>query len=146
LIDNEQQFFILRQKLLAQPSVQQAIVTKSANVVDIITRVPNHRQTSIMETTVKRKDNQKFENTIYIHCLHEAKFDGLQRHIHEIHDSFFRNTDYENIRLVVGHRNNPNIDLELSYKRPRSSLLEDPSKKSTDTTIHFYQIVSFVFF
>jgi hypothetical protein len=147
LIDNEQQFIILRQKLLAQPSIKQAIVTKSANAVDIITTVQNNRQTttSIMETTVKRKDNHKFENTIFIHCVHEARLEGLQRHIHEIHDSFFKNTDYGNIRLVVGHRNNLNMDFELTHKRPHSSLLKDPLKKSNETTIHLHRIISFVF-
>ena len=132
LIDNEQEFFILRQKLLAQPSVKQAIVMKSGDAVDIITNVQNNRPTTapIMETTVKRKNNHKFENTIFIHCVHEARLQGLQRDIHEIHDSFFKNTEHGNIRLVVGHRNNPNMDYELSRKRPRSSLLKAPSTNS----------------
>jgi len=139
LLDNEQQFFILRQTLLTQPSIKQAIVTKSADTVDIITRIENNRPTTIpiMETIVKRKNNHKFENNIFIHCVHEARLEGLQRHIHEIHDSFFKNTDYGNIRLVVSHRNNPNMDFELSHKRPCSSLLKDPLKKSKDT-IYLY--------
>ncbi len=113
LIDNEQKFFILRQKWLAQPSVKQAIVTKSAATVDIITNVENNRQTTtpIMATTVKRKDNHKFENTIFIHCVHEARLQGLQRQIHEIQDSFFKNTDYGNIRLLSA----PEIDEEKYF-------------------------------
>jgi hypothetical protein len=148
LIDNEQQFFLLRDKILAQPSIKQAIVKKSAAAVDRITNVQNNRQTttaSIMDITVKRQENDKFNNTIFIHCVHEERLKGLQRRLHEIHDSFFKNTDHRNIRLVIGHRNNPNIEFELARKRPRSSLLEDPLKKSKDT-IYLYQIVSFFSF
>ena len=147
MIDNEQEFFILREKLLAQPSIKQIVMTKSAAAVEIITNVKKDQQTTtkpIMEITVKRKQNDKFQNTIFIHCVHEARLEGLQRHIHEIHDSFFKNTDHRNIRLVIGHRNNPNMDFELSHKRPRSSFLKDPSTKSKDT-VHLYENV-FSFF
>ncbi|CAF5135381.1 unnamed protein product, partial [Rotaria sp. Silwood1] len=33
------------------------------------------------------------------------------------------------MRLIVGFRNNPNIEFELSRKRPASSLLKDPLAK-----------------
>ncbi|CAF4305020.1 unnamed protein product, partial [Adineta steineri] len=131
LIANEQEFIDLREKLLAQLSIKQILMTKSANTVEIISNVQQDARTTIPITKiiVKRKNIDKFINNIFIHCVHESRFDGLQRHIHEIHDSFFKNTDYRNIRLVVGHRNNPNLNFQLSRKRPRSSLLKDPSKK-----------------
>ncbi|CAF1265623.1 unnamed protein product [Rotaria sordida] len=37
-------------------------------------------------------------------------------------NGFFKYTDYEDIRLIVGHRNNPNLEFELARKRPHSSL------------------------
>ena len=148
LIDNEEQYFVLRKKLLSQPSIRQILIKTSAAAVDNITNVQDNQQTTttpIMEITVKRKVNDKFKNTIFIHCVHEARLEGLPRHIHEIHDSFFQKTDHGNIRLVVGHRNNPNLDFELSRKRPRSSLLKDPTKKSTYTIQFYHQIVCFLF-
>ncbi|CAF4199101.1 unnamed protein product [Adineta steineri] len=135
LIANEQEFFVLREKLFAQPSIKQILMTKSANTVEIISNVRQNGQTTIAITkvTVNRKNIDKFINNIFIHCVHESRFHGLQQHIHEIHDSFFKNTDYRNIRLIVGHRTNPKLNFQLSRKRPRASLLKDPLKKSRYT-------------
>ncbi|CAF1459893.1 unnamed protein product [Adineta steineri] len=136
LIANEQEFFSLREKLLAQPSIKQILMTKSANAVEIISNVQQNGQTTttITKVIVKRQNFDKFINNIFIHCVYESRFDGLQRHIHDIHDSIFKNTDYGNIRLIVGHRNNPNLNFQLSRKRPRSSLLKDPSEKKCKYT------------
>ena len=132
LVNNEENFSVLRAQLLAQPSIQQAIVTKSAATVDIITNIRTNQQTttSIRETTVKKSSNDKYQNTIFIHWVHEARLTGLKRSIHEIHNDIFKNTEHSQIRLVVGDQNNPNLDFELAHKRPRSSLLKDPSKRS----------------
>ena len=80
--------------------------------------------------TVKPNDN-KFDNTLFIHCKHEARLEGLKRHIHEIHDSIFKNTDFGDIRLIVGHRNNPDIDFELCRKRPPTYILKDQPKNKS---------------
>ncbi len=132
LIDNIQEFFTLRQKLLAQPSIQQTICMKSASKVQIITHTPGNQTTTvpIIETTVKQKNDEKYKNQIFIHCFHEARFIKLKRNIHEIHNSIFKKEDHGNIRLVVGNSNNPNLDFELAHKRPRSTLVKDPLKSS----------------
>ncbi|CAF4037931.1 unnamed protein product [Rotaria sordida] len=121
LIDNKEQFSVLRQQLLAQPSILQIVVAKSAALVDTIIKnktIEEHEQT-------KKETENKFKSNIFIHCTHEARLEGVQRYIHEIHNSFFKNTDYEDIRLIVGHRNNPNLEFELARKRPHSSLLKN---------------------
>jgi tRNA A37 threonylcarbamoyladenosine synthetase subunit TsaC/SUA5/YrdC len=105
-------------------------VAMSAAAVDIIhNNIQNVGQTNTqtIQTIVKRKDN-KFKNNLFVHCTHEARLQGLAREIHTIHNSFFKNTHRGDIRLIVGHRNNPNIEYELARKRPSSSLLKDPSK------------------
>jgi len=71
----------------------------------------------------------KLNNTLFIHCTHEGRLEGLKRYIHEIHDSYVKNTQYEHMRLVVGHHNNPNMDFELTRKRPSLSLLKDQPNK-----------------
>ncbi len=91
------------------------------------------RPTTIV--TVKRKDH-KFKNTLFIHCKHEARLEGLKRYIHEIDDSIFKNTDFHDIRRIVGHQNNP--DYDLKRKRPPAFLLKDqPKKKSKYFSIDF---------
>ena len=107
--------------------MKQILVDRSAAIVGRITQ-NQHGQDD--ERTNKENSN-KFQKKIFIHCLHEDRFRGLQREIHDIHDSFFKNTTYQDIRLIVGHRNNPNIEYELTRKRPSSSLLKNqPLEKS----------------
>ncbi|CAF1180710.1 unnamed protein product [Rotaria sordida] len=132
LIDNKEQFFVLRQQLLAQPSIPKIVVAKSAASVD--TMIKNKTMEEYGQT--KKEKENKFKSNIFIHCTHEARLEDVQRHIHEIHDSFFKNTDYGDIRLIVGHRNNPNLEFELARKRPHSSLLKNlpPNKiRKTNT-------------
>ncbi|CAF4216325.1 unnamed protein product [Rotaria sordida] len=114
----------------------------SAAAVDLLQSTQNVTQRNInnMEATIKRK-NDKFKNNLFIHVTHEARLKGLAREIHMIHDSHFKNTDYGEIRLVVGFRNNPNIEFELSRKRPLSSVLKDPLRKITiDPSVHFQNL------
>ncbi|CAF4646084.1 unnamed protein product, partial [Rotaria socialis] len=125
LIENEEQFVILRKKLLEYPSVKQILVDKSAATVDnIIIIRDQYGQNDDEETTNNNKDNT-FQKKIFIHSLYEGRFRHIQREIHEIHDSFFKNTIYQDIRLIVGHRNSPNIEYESTTKRPCSSLLKN---------------------
>jgi hypothetical protein len=132
LISDENQFFMLRQKLLTQPSIKQAIVAKSANRVHLIHDNSNNipeaaaaaqPQPRSIEITVEQKQD-KFKNAIFIHCTHEGRFQGMKRELHDIHQSFFESTPNENIRLIVGNRNNRNTDFELARKRPHPSLLK----------------------
>ena len=136
VIDDEDQFFICRRKLLAQPTAKQTQVAKSATTVRAINNEQSHAPHKVgqIEATRERpratmkeiqQNKDKFEKNIFIHCKHEARLEGLKRYIHEIHDSFFKNTPHGEIRLIVGNRNNPNMEYELTRKRPRSSLLKD---------------------
>ena len=124
-IDNENDYFLFRQKLFAQPTVKQTQVAISAVAVNIVEK----NQNSGREITIKRNSDE-FQNNLFIHCTYEKRLKGLAREIHTIHDSFFKNTDYGQIQLVVGHRNNPNMVLQLSRKRPLSSMLQYSSRKS----------------
>ncbi|CAF3880665.1 unnamed protein product [Rotaria sp. Silwood1] len=131
MITNENEFLALREKLLNQPTAKQTQVVTNAAAVELTQRTQNVAQQNAnnMEATVKRK-NDKFKNNIFVHVTYEGRFKGLAREIHMVHDSHFKNTDYEEKRLIVGFRNNPNIEFELSRKRPALSVLEDPLAKS----------------
>ena len=140
LIENEEQFVIIREKLLAQSSIKLIIVNRRAATIDITTTHGNNTTETIqppaiqskIETMANEKDQNKFRSTIFFHCKHESRLTGIKRMIHEIHHSFFKNTPNEDIRLIVDHRNSPNIEFELSEKRPRPArILDDPLKKQT---------------
>ncbi|CAF4459001.1 unnamed protein product, partial [Rotaria sp. Silwood2] len=126
MILDENQFSTLRQTITNQPTAKQTQLTISAAAVDM-----TQRHTQIIEATIKRNNN-KFQNNVFVHITHEASLKGLAREIHQIHDNHFKNTIYGAIRLIVGYRNNRNIEFELSRKRPPSSILKDPLSKKTN--------------
>ena len=145
LLGDENQFFICRQKLLAQPTAKQTQVAKSATTVRAINDEQSHAQQNVGQTETARQrsavtmtevqwNNDKFKNNIFIHCKHEARLEGLKKYIHEIHDGLFKNTSHGDIRLIVGNRNNPNMEYELTRKRPHSSLLKGPSNTGQDSS------------
>ncbi|CAF2819348.1 unnamed protein product [Rotaria sp. Silwood2] len=131
MITNESQFLPLRQKLSNQPTAKQTQLVTSAATVQLAQRTQNDIQPNLnnMEATIQR-NYDKFKKNLFVHITHEARLKCLAREIHMIHDSHFKNTNKAEIRLVVGFRNNPNIEFELSRKRPASSLLKDPLAKS----------------
>ncbi len=124
-INDEDNFLLLRQKILAQPTAKQAEVAISAASVDIV----HNQKNGVMETSIKR-NKDKFQNNLFVHYTYEKRLKGLVREIHAIHDSLFQNTIHGTVRLIVGNRNNPNIVYELARKRPSSSFINYPSKKS----------------
>lgn len=134
LIESEQ-FTNLRHTIRAQPSIKQIQINKSAANVDVIlnqmdqTMVFQQTTTDSRYLPIKKQEN-KFKNNLFIHCLHEGRFHGLQRHIHDIYNSFYQNTPAGEIRLIVGHRNNPNLEYELSSKRPPTYILKNQPKQS----------------
>lgn len=140
MLDNDERFQRLRRHLLEQPSTQQILIDKSVATVDHII----HQTDGQSELVTNKQKSNKFQNTIFRHCLHESRFRGLAREIHEIHDSFFKNTIYEAIRLIVGRRNNPNLDFELTSKHPSSSLLKNEPLRQREKVkfflINFYLI------
>ncbi|CAF2816963.1 unnamed protein product [Rotaria sp. Silwood2] len=134
MITNESQFFALRQTLSNQPTAKQTQLARSVAAVNVTqnTQHAPQRNTQLMEASIKR-NNDKFKNNLFVHVTHEARLKGLAREIHLIHDSHFKNTIHGDIRLVVGYRNNPNIEFELSRKRPSSSILKDPLSEATSS-------------
>jgi len=142
LIHDEKQFVLLRQILHAEPTPKQTQVDKSAATVDIMStqdhnshnvqgivrRIPAASATATTVSTklITIKSNaEKFNNTLFIHCTHEGRLKDLKRRIHEIHESYVKDTQYGHMRLVVGHHNNPNMDFELTRKRPSLLLLKN---------------------
>lgn len=128
---NDEEFILLRQKLLAQPSIAQITPNQKGSIVeDANTACPMAIPPSKISNISQEQEKSRTERTMFVHCIHEARFAGLKRDIHTIHDSFFKNTPNEDIRLIVGHCNNHSLEFELAQKRPRpASILYDPSQR-----------------
>ncbi|CAF2070519.1 unnamed protein product [Rotaria magnacalcarata] len=75
LIENQEQFGFLRNKLLEYPSVKQTLVDKSAATVDniIIIIRDQYGQNDDDETTNNNNKDNKFQKKIFIHSLHEGR-------------------------------------------------------------------------
>ncbi|CAF5004765.1 unnamed protein product [Rotaria socialis] len=75
LIKNQEQFVILRKKLLEYPSVKQILVDKSAATVDNIIIIFRHQygQNDDEETTNNNNKDNKFQKKIFIHSLYEGR-------------------------------------------------------------------------
>lgn len=108
LIHDENQFLIVTNKLIAQPSIQEKQI---------------NRQIAHTEEKHLTKDNTS-EQRLHIHYTHEKRFGSLKRDIHQIYSEVFQNTDASKIRLIIGHRNSRNIQCELIQKQPSSSFIK----------------------
>ncbi len=53
-----------------------------------------------------------------MHITHESRFASMKRDMHEIFREAFKGLGIEAVRLIVGHRNSPTLQLELIRKRP----------------------------
>ncbi len=95
-INDENNFPLLRQKILAQPTAKQAEVAISAASVNIA----RNQQNGVMETSIKR-NKDKFQNNLFVHYTYEKRLKGLAREIHVIHDSLLQNTIHGTVRLIV---------------------------------------------
>lgn len=98
LINDENQFLMLRSKLFAQPSIKEMQIG---------------REKAKTETHKDHQPNKKFEKTLFLHYRHEQRLDSLKRDIHKIYSEVFQGTEASDIRLIIGHRNSRNIQSEL---------------------------------
>jgi len=130
LID-EEQYLTIRNNLQHQPSVKQIQTANSASTVHTQNETcstNNTYKTSILIANEKRKN--KFKNTLIIHCRHEKRLETLKRDLHRIHYLMFNRTPAMDVKMIVGHRNNPDTKRQLTRKRPHMSLLKTVMKTS----------------
>ncbi|CAF3626099.1 unnamed protein product, partial [Rotaria socialis] len=88
LIDNENKFFQLRQKLLAQPTSRQSQVALNAATTDIDndpvadeTKQPNQSPTKLDSTTITN-----YEEKLFLHYTHEKRFEVFKRDMHHAYE------------------------------------------------------------
>ena len=66
---------------------------------------------------------KNFQDKLIIHYTHESRFTTMKRDMHEVFREAFKDLGVDAVRLIVGHRNSPNMQRELIHKRPNNKLL-----------------------
>ena len=128
LIDDKNQFFTMRNTLLARPSVRELQVNHGIANAGLSTTTNNQDEHN---NTSRPKKVNKFDKTLFLHCTHEKRLDGLKRDIHKIYADTFQGSPAMDVRLIVGHRNHRNTKSELIQKRPDPALLKPKPLPST---------------
>ncbi|CAF1655043.1 unnamed protein product [Adineta ricciae] len=120
------QFFLLRQKMLAQPTARQTQVARSiaAAAAANTTDEPSEDLTTITHENVVHSRDRSF-----IHYTHEKRFRQFKRDMHQLYQNVFQNTPAIAVKMVVGNRNRPDNTKELVHKRPKQFLLSNKYKK-----------------
>lgn len=87
------------------------------------------RSTSHLSSVVTESNPARYsKDRIIIHYTHEDRFATTKREMHIIFREAFANFGIEAVRLIVGHRNSPNLQRELIRKRPPMRLLHRTKK------------------
>ena len=126
---NEQQFMMMRNHILQQPTARQSQVIQNASRADL-PDCPIDRRDNEPTYQVKNTENLKDNKLprLFIHYTHEKRFHTFQRDMHRIYKTTFRNTPIENQRLIVGYKNRRDAKHELIRKRPQRKLLRNQAR------------------
>ncbi|CAF3855858.1 unnamed protein product, partial [Adineta steineri] len=125
-IENEQQFILLRQEILGQPTPGQSQTTSRAATADV-----DNDQTDVTAETTSRESVAKIQkepinytDRLIVHYTHEKRFEPFKRNMHRVYQNVSKNTSAMVLKLIVGNRNRRDAKHELIRKRPKRSLLQ----------------------
>ncbi len=149
LVDDETVFFRMRTEILDIPTQKQTQTSqRSAKVIlhnidkeNIIIQ----EEAKEVHTTVP-KTNQ-WHHRLLLHYTHEKRLESYKQDINQISEKIFANTPVMDTKLIVGNRDNSNLQREVIHKRPHQSLLVN---KETSSERYFLNItchkLHFLFF
>ena len=123
LITDTTRLCLLRQKILAQPTIRQTQVTKSIASADANDEQPDD------STVTKRENVMHLQDRFFIHYTHEKRFPSFKRYMHQLYRNVFQNTPAMAVRMVVGNRNRRDGKQELIHKRPKQYMLLNKQMK-----------------
>ena len=117
MIHDENEFLLLRDQLMKQTTVHEhrraARIARTMDYDDLPTNV----HPLVRAKLLKRKERAK---SIILHYTHEQRFAHYKRAIHQMWNDTFHNTPLHSATLIVGTRNNPNLEKELVHRNPFS--------------------------
>jgi hypothetical protein len=122
MIHDENEFLLLRRQLLNQNSMHEhRRAARIAQTMDY-EAIPVNIDPLVKAKLLKRRDRAK---SVILHYTHEQRFAHYKRAIHRMWNDTFHNTHLQAATLIVGTRNNPNLEKELVRRNPF------PKKKPT---------------
>ena len=132
-VHDEQGFTRLRHKILGLVTTRPSQVDARASIADVNNDALNEEDTRPTTTTTTMKSttvvNETHEDRLIVHYTHERRFERMKRQMHQIYDATFRNTPAENVKMVVGSRNQKDARNDLIRKRPNRALLQNKPTK-----------------
>ncbi|CAF1393936.1 unnamed protein product [Rotaria sordida] len=138
-VDNDEKFIQLRKEYMNQPTARSSQVEARItqfNENNEESHIEQPVQTTIATTTdTKKSKKNTFRDAVIIHYTHEKRFTTMKKDMHKIFREAFEGYGLEAVRLIVGYRNHPNFERELTRKRPPLKYLTlKQQKKSTSET------------
>ena len=130
-VDDEEQFYRMREKQLAQPTTRQSQIAMDVDSANIITDQSNGQHNKPEGINQEPRATEKTSgNKLIVHYTHEKRFDSLKREIHQIYRDVFKNTPVADVKSIVGTRNRRDARNDLIRKRPHRALLQNKQRKS----------------
>ena len=122
MLDNQQQFVNMRQRLLNKPTFLQSQRARSAtSVADLA----NDQEESTADALSWPADEAMHHmQCMFVHYTHEKRFRTLKRDVHRVYDNVVEQAPVAHVKLVVGDHNRRDARHELINKRPKRSILQ----------------------
>ncbi|CAF4204798.1 unnamed protein product, partial [Adineta steineri] len=112
-IHDENQFFLMRQKLLDLPTRRQSQTTISAATAHINNDQPHDEIMQVTLPTANTKTiTTTYSNKLFIHYTHEKRFESCKKDMHRVYEDIFKNTPAIHAKLIVGNKNRRNTQNE----------------------------------
>ena len=122
-IHQENEFLRLRRQLLLEPTpAEYAMASRTAK--QMIHGEMHSAENPLVQSILLKWRNK--QDAVIIHYTHESRFSHYKSAIHEIWKNNFGETPVISSRLIVGTRNNLNLNRELVRRSPR---IRDPNRK-----------------
>jgi RNase adaptor protein for sRNA GlmZ degradation len=120
-VHDEQGCTLLRNKILGLVTTRQSQVATSASIADVNNDQLNEQDIRPTTTTTTMKSttvvNERHENRLIVRYTHERRFEPMKRQMHQIYYATFRNTLVEDVKMVVGSRNQKDARNDLIRER-----------------------------
>ncbi|CAF2095471.1 unnamed protein product, partial [Rotaria magnacalcarata] len=126
LIDDEQNYFLMRKEILGLPTPRQSQVAMSAALADIDNDPPDDgRQQPDLYPKKHEEKISNYNEKFFTHFTYEKRFDTCKRDMHQVYNHAFKDTPALYTKQIVGNRNRRQAQSELIRKRPNKTLLQN---------------------
>lgn len=115
MILDENEFLLIRHQLIDQTSIPEH--QRAARLVQMFdyNKIPMNIDPLVEEKLLQRKEKG---NAMILHYTFEKRYSHIGRSIHQIWDDTLQNTSFDQMKLISGTRNHPNLSKELIRRNP----------------------------